>query len=113
MARAASPALRPHAAPPSHWQRGGNVSADVRVGVLASGRGSNFAALAAAAQDGSLGARVVCLVCDDPAAGAIAVATRFGIPVTVVDAGARRGRLAPEAEARIVAALHAARVDLV
>jgi phosphoribosylglycinamide formyltransferase-1 len=89
------------------------VNADVRVGVLASGRGSNFAALAAAAEDGSLGARVVRLVCDNPTAGAIDVAKRYGIAVTVVDAGARRGRVAPEAEARIVETLRADRVDLV
>src|SRR5262245_38422564 len=113
MARAGPPAPCAARSISKHRQRGGDVNADVRVGVLASGRGSNFSALAAAAADGSLGARVVCLVCDDPAAGAIDVAARFGIPVTVVDAGARRGRLAPEAEARIVAALGAARVDLV
>lgn len=89
------------------------MSAEVRVGVLASGRGSNFAALAAASADGSLGARVVCLLCDDPAAGAIAVAARFGIPLVVVDAGVRRGRLAGEVESRIVEALRAHRVDLV
>jgi phosphoribosylglycinamide formyltransferase-1 len=89
------------------------VSASVRVGVLASGRGSNLAALAAASADGSLGARVVCLVCDNPDAAAIAVAARYDIPVTVVDAGTRRGRLAPEAEERIVGALRAHGVDLV
>jgi phosphoribosylglycinamide formyltransferase-1 len=53
------------------------------------------------------------LVCDNPAAGAIDVAKRNAIPVTVVDAGARRGRLAAEAEAHIVDALRADRVDLV
>jgi len=89
------------------------MSADVRVGVLASGRGSNFAALAAAAANGVLGARITCLVTDNPAAGALAIAARYGIPAHVVDAGARRGRVLATAEAEIIAALRMHGVQLV
>jgi phosphoribosylglycinamide formyltransferase-1 len=89
------------------------VNADIRVGVLASGRGSNFAALAAAARAKTLGGRIVALVTDNPHAGAIEVAAEFHIPVTVVDAGTRRGRLPPAVEERIVSVLRREGVQLV
>jgi phosphoribosylglycinamide formyltransferase-1 len=85
----------------------------VRVGVLASGRGSNFAALAAASAAGTLGAQLVCLVTDNPAAGALAVAAAHALPATVVEPGPRRARLSPEAEVQTVAALRDRGVDLV
>jgi phosphoribosylglycinamide formyltransferase-1 len=85
----------------------------VRVGVLASGRGSNFAALAAASAAGTLGADIVCLVTDNPSAAAIATAVTHGIPVVVIEPGARRARLSPDAEAHIVAALRDRQVNLV
>lgn len=89
------------------------MSAEVRVGVLASGRGSNFGALAAAAAQGTLGARLVCLITDQPAAAAREVAARYGIPAHTVDAGPRRGRIAPAAEARILQYLREHGVQLV
>jgi phosphoribosylglycinamide formyltransferase-1 len=89
------------------------VTAIVRVGVLASGRGSNFQSLAAAAAAGTLGAQVVCLVTDNADAGALRIAAQYGIPTAIVDAGPKRGRLTPEAEASILAALRAQRVQLV
>jgi phosphoribosylglycinamide formyltransferase-1 len=72
------------------------------VAVFASGRGSNFEALAKRCQDPDFSCIVACLVTDDPSAPAIAVANAFQIPVHVVDAGPRRGRLRPGAEAEIV-----------
>jgi len=89
------------------------VSDVVRIGVLASGRGSNFAALASASADGSLGARVVCLITDNPDAGALALARDYGIPSVVLTAAPRRARLDAASEEQIVAALRAHRVDLV
>lgn len=85
----------------------------VRVGVLVSGRGSNFAALAAAARAGTLGAEIACLVTDNPSAGALALAAQYAVPAVVVDPGPRRARLAPIAEEEIVAALRAHAVELV
>jgi len=73
-----------------------------RVAVFASGRGSNFKALAERCQDPAFSCAVACLVTDDPAAPAITVARDFQIPVHVIDAGPRRGRLRPGAEADIV-----------
>jgi phosphoribosylglycinamide formyltransferase-1 len=72
------------------------------VAVFASGRGSNFEALAKRCQDPDFSCIVACLITDDPSAPAIAVANAFQIPVHVVDAGPRRGRLRPGAEAEMV-----------
>jgi len=73
-----------------------------RVAVFASGRGSNFKALAERCQDPDFSCVVACLVTDEPSAPAIAVANAFQIPVHVIDAGPRRGRLRSGAEAEIV-----------
>jgi phosphoribosylglycinamide formyltransferase-1 len=70
--------------------------------VFASGRGSNFKALAERCQDPDFSCVVACLVTDEPSAPAIAVANAFQIPVHVIDAGPRRGRLRSGAEAEIV-----------
>jgi phosphoribosylglycinamide formyltransferase-1 len=72
------------------------------VAVFASGRGSNFKALAERCQDPDFSCVVACLVTDEPSAPAIAVANAFQIPVHVIDAGPRRGRLRSGAEAEIV-----------
>jgi phosphoribosylglycinamide formyltransferase 1 len=85
----------------------------VRVGVLASGRGSNFAALAKAAASGRIGAQLACLITDNPACGALVVASQYGIPAQIVDPGPRRARLAEAAETTLVAGLRAQNVDLV
>jgi len=89
------------------------VNAAVRVGVLASGRGSNFESLVAAARRGILGARIACLVTDNPNAGALAIAARSDVPAAVVDPGTRRARLAPEIEERILEVLRTHEVQLV
>jgi phosphoribosylglycinamide formyltransferase-1 len=90
------------------------MSALIRVGVLASGRGSNFEALVLAAAAGDLGpARIACLVTDNPQAGACAVAAAHQVPVAVIDCGARRGRVSATGEAALVEALQRHRVDLV
>lgn len=89
------------------------MSREVRVGVLASGRGSNFEALWSASKARRLGARVVCLASDNPRSRALERARGFGLATLCVDPGARRGRLAAPAEAEIVQFLRAERVDLV
>lgn len=86
---------------------------EVRVGVLASGHGSNFEALQRATASGSPGVRVVCLVSDNPDARALRRAKELGLPALCVDPGPRRGRLDAAAEAEIVRFLRAERVDLV
>jgi len=84
-----------------------------RVAVFASGRGSNFKALAERCADPVFSCAIACLVTDDPSAPAIAVAHDFGIPVHVIDAGERRGRLRPGAEAEAVRYCRDAGVELV
>lgn len=77
----------------------------IRLGVLASGRGSNFVALAEAARCGRLGGEVALLVSDRAEAPALGHARRLGVPALHLDPGPKRTRLAPEAEHRYVGAL--------
>jgi phosphoribosylglycinamide formyltransferase-1 len=77
----------------------------IGLGVLASGRGSNFSALADAAREGRLGGAVSLLVVDRPEAGALAEARRRGVPALFLDPGPRHTRLGPDAEQRYVEAL--------
>jgi len=57
----------------------------IRVIVLASGRGSDFESIANAAKKGEIAADVVCMITDNPHAGAIQKAASLGIPTTVID----------------------------
>ncbi len=66
------------------------------VAVLASGRGSNFEALARACIDREYPAVIKVLIVDSREAGAIAVADSFGIECAVVDCGAKKGSMTPE-----------------
>lgn len=64
----------------------GKDSSDTkRVVVLASGGGSNLAALLEAHEDPSYGARIVATVTDNPSAGAINISHDAGIACAVVD----------------------------
>ena len=56
-----------------------------RLVVLASGGGSNLAALLAAHEDAAYGARVVAVVTDNPAAGALDLADEAGVARAVVE----------------------------
>ena len=86
---------------------------EVRVGVLASGRGSNFEALWRAQEAGTLGARLAVLVCDRPDAPVLQLATRLGVPSRCIDPGTRHARLPEAVETQIASELRARRVDLV
>ncbi|MFM7651950.1 MAG: phosphoribosylglycinamide formyltransferase [Vulcanococcus sp.] len=57
----------------------------LRLGVMASGSGSNFEALVLACRSGNLMADVVLLVVNNPDCGAIARAERLGVPVQLHD----------------------------
>ncbi len=57
---------------------------EFRIVVMASGRGTNFRAIADAAASGRIAARVAGLVCDNPDAGALALAAERGVPSAVV-----------------------------
>jgi len=71
------------------------------VAVLASGRGSNFEALAKACLDADYPAVIKVLVVDSREAGAIAVADSFGIECAIVDCGAKNGSMTPESSEKM------------
>lgn len=85
----------------------------MRLGILGSGKGSNFAAILRAIQTGELEAEVALVAADASGAGILALARAAGLPTYVIDEPRFRTRLSPEAEGKLVAALREARVDLV
>lgn len=85
----------------------------LRLGVLGSGKGSNFVAIAQAIQDGSLEAEVGLVISDVAEAGFLQHARERGIPARFIAPGAFRTKLDPAAEAAFIGALHEAQVDLV
>lgn len=83
-----------------------------RIGVLASGRGSNFRALCEAQRRGELGGgAIVLLVVDKPGAGALAVAKEFNVEAVVLEPKAFPDRAAHDAA--VADALVARQVGLV
>ncbi|MFO1399923.1 MAG: phosphoribosylglycinamide formyltransferase [Steroidobacteraceae bacterium] len=88
-----------------------NAAAPLRLVVLISGRGSNMVAIARACASGTLGARVVRVLSDEPAAGGLALARELGLEAGVVARAGFPDRAA--FEAALVAAIEAARPDLV
>jgi phosphoribosylglycinamide formyltransferase-1 len=82
-----------------------------RLGVLLSGRGSNFLAIAEAIAQGRLQqAEIAVVISNRGNAPGIAAARSLGFPTQVIEA---RGRQRAEHDAEIIAALQAHRVDLV
>lgn len=82
-----------------------------RLGVLLSGRGSNFVALADAARRGELPAEVVVALSDRPGAAGLDRAAERGIPAQVIPHRSFPGR--GEHEQAVAAALREAGVDWV
>jgi len=86
---------------------------EFRIGVMGSGAGSNFVAIAEACAAGQIPAKVALVLSDIADAGIIERARERGIPVQYLAPGKFRTRLDEEAEAQYVVALRAAEVDLV
>lgn len=83
----------------------------IKVGVLASGRGTDFQSLVDASESGTLGpAEVVLLVCNNPGALVLERAKNHRIPAVVID---HRGRSRRAFEEEVVAALRDKGVELV
>lgn len=83
----------------------------LRIGVLASGSGSNLQSIIDRCNDGGLAAEIVLVVCNNPGAGALARAERHGIASCCID---HRSFTSREAFDRsVVEALQQAGVDLV
>ncbi len=85
----------------------------MRLGVLGSGKGSNFVAIADAISSGRVAAEVALVVSDVADAGILAHARDRAIPWIHLPPGKFRTKLDDEAEAALIAALVEARVDLV
>jgi phosphoribosylglycinamide formyltransferase-1 len=83
------------------------------LGVLGSGKGSNYRAIQEAIDRGELNAEVRIVISDVKTAGILDIARDRGIRAEFVAPGKFRTKLEPEAEARVVALLHAAEADLV
>jgi phosphoribosylglycinamide formyltransferase-1 len=85
----------------------------LRLGVLGSGKGSNFVAIAQAIQNGLVPAEVAMVLSDVANAGILQHAQERGIPARFIPPGAFRTKLDPVAEAAFMQALQDAQVDLV
>jgi phosphoribosylglycinamide formyltransferase-1 len=72
---------------------------------LGSGRGSNFASILRAIDEGRLGARVGVVVTDQPEAGILHLAEKAGVPGIFLEETAYRTRLTEETERRLVGIL--------
>jgi phosphoribosylglycinamide formyltransferase-1 len=87
------------------------TSSPHRVGILLSGRGSNFLAIAEGIAQGRLtGAQIAVVISNRRDAPGIAAARSAGFVAEVIEA---RGRQRVEQDAEIIASLQAHRVDLV
>lgn len=87
------------------------MSKQLRLGVLASGSGTNLQAIIDQCQQGLLSAEIALVLSNKPQAGALARARKANIPVAVID-----HQQFPDREAfdrAMVTALHKAEVDLI
>jgi len=81
-----------------------------RLGILLSGRGSNFVAIADNVQSGTLNAEIAIVISNRADAPGIAVARQRGLNSVVIPS---KGRGREEHDSEVIAALRAANVDLV
>ncbi len=85
----------------------------LKLGILGSGKGSNFRAIVDAIAAGQLKAETRIVISDVEDAGILALGKQRGIRAEFVAPGRFKTKLEPEAEARVVALLKEAEVDLV
>jgi phosphoribosylglycinamide formyltransferase 1 len=84
-----------------------------RIGILGSGKGSNFKAIAEAVRDGLLPVEICCVISDVPNAGILQVARDHSIEAIHLAPGKFRTKLEPEIEETYVRELQQRNVDLV
>jgi len=89
------------------------VNNGFRLGVLGSGTGSNFVAIADAVAVGKIPAEVALVLSDVESAGILSLARDRNIPARFIPPGKFRTKLDEEAERAFVNALQEAKVDLV
>ena len=85
----------------------------LRLGVLGSGKGSNFRAIADAIARGELDAEVCVVISDVASAGILELARARGLRAEFVEPGRFKTKLEPEAERRVVELLQSAGVEWV
>ena len=85
----------------------------LRLGILGSGKGSNFAAILAAIDAGEVLAEAAIVISDTPGAGILDLAAAAGIPTHTLVETRYKSRLSEEVENELVTVLKAANVDLV
>jgi len=83
----------------------------VNIAVFASGRGTNFSAIARAVKSGKIKASLSLLVCDKPGAGVLAKAKRAGVKIALVKREDFTSR--QEFEREIIRRLEENKIDLV
>jgi phosphoribosylglycinamide formyltransferase-1 len=89
------------------------VTNTFRLGVLGSGKGSNFAAIADAVAAGKIPADIALVASDVESAGILTLARGRKLPAQFIPPGKFRTKLDEDAERAFVAALQSAKVDLV
>jgi len=89
------------------------VENKLRVGVLGSGKGSNYVAIAGAAEGGQIPVAVTLVLSDVADAGILARARERGTPAQFIPPGKFRTKLDETAEQAYITALQVARVDYV
>ncbi len=85
----------------------------LKLGVLGSGKGSNFRAVVERINDGKLDAEVRIVISDVPDSGILSYARDYQIPALYVHPGKFRTKLEEEVEEDIVRLLQEANVELV
>lgn len=85
----------------------------LRLGILGSGKGSNFRAIAAKIAEGKLNAEIAVVLSDVPCSGILEYARQIGVPAIAFEPGKFRTKLEPDIEASVAAILEKNSVDLV
>lgn len=85
----------------------------LKLGILGSGKGSNFRAVVEQINDGKLDAEVRIVISDVPDAGILSYARDYQIPALYVHPGKYRTKLEEEVEQDVVRLLQEASVELV
>jgi phosphoribosylglycinamide formyltransferase-1 len=85
----------------------------VRLGILGSGEGTNFEALAAAVERGELAAELALVISDVTDAGILTKAGARGVPARFIDPGPFKTKMSDEAQVELAARLMEAGVEYV
>ena len=84
-----------------------------KIGVIGSGKGSNFQAIAESIRAGNLNARIVCVLANVPNALILERARSLGIPAEYIDPAPFKTKLDGEAELKLIERLHHYGAELV